>query len=190
MSSGIVGVLLAAGQGTRFGGNKLLYPLDDGTPMSIAAARPLRAVLDPCIAVVADSATDAAQRLAQEGLQLVVNPNARDGIGSSIACAVSHSRGADGWIIALADMPWISEQVIKAVVSGLQHGADIIAPVYRTQRGHPVGFSRRHAQALLELQGDEGARSIIAAHRDRLELIEVQEEGVIVDIDSGAGEAT
>lgn len=190
MSSGIVGVLLAAGQGTRFGGNKLLHPLDGGTPLAVAAARSLHAVLDTCIAVVADSASGAAQRLAQEGLQVVVNPHARDGIGSSIACAVSHSRDASGWVIALADMPWIPGTIIQAVVTGLQRGADIIAPVYRNQRGHPVGFSRRHIQALVELHGDEGARHIIAAHSDRVELIEVQEEGVIVDIDRRGGKDT
>ncbi|MEA2078353.1 MAG: NTP transferase domain-containing protein [Pseudomonadota bacterium] len=72
----------------------------------------------------------------------------------------------------------------RQIVSALQQGSDIVAPVYRQKRGHPVGFSSRHANALLQLSADQGARSVIAANRDKLKLIETAEQGVIVDIDS------
>ncbi len=53
-------------------------------------------------------------------------------------------------------------------------------------RGHPVGFARRHYAALAELTGDEGAKAILAEHRDRLQLIEVADAGVLRDIDTPA----
>ncbi|MDH3872269.1 MAG: nucleotidyltransferase family protein [Gammaproteobacteria bacterium] len=183
MTAAITGILLAAGQSTRFGANKLLHRLGDGTPMAVAAARPLTAVLACSIAVVADAQNGLAGQLAQEGLRIIPNPRAGDGMGTSIACGVAASPDASGWVIALADMPCIPEAVIQAIVDGLDRGADIIAPVYQGQRGHPVGFSARHADALMQLQGDAGARGIIAAHRDSLELIETPEAGVILDID-------
>ena len=65
----------------------------------------------------------------------------------------------------------------------LERGAGIVAPLYRGQRGHPVGFSARYADELLGLSGDTGARDIIAAHGDSLQLIEVADRGVITDID-------
>ena len=186
MKTSVTGILLAAGQGTRFGANKLLQPLPDSTPMAVAAARHLKAILTRCIAVVADAESELASVLAQEGLQVITNPRAGEGMGTSIACGVAACPEASGWVIALADMPCIPGSIIQTVVTGLDQGADIIAPVYQGQRGHPVGFSARHAPALLQLQGDAGARSIIAANRDSLELVESSDAGIIVDIDNRA----
>ena len=179
-----VGILLAAGQGTRFGSNKLLQPLADGTPMAVASARTLHTVLAHCIAVVNDAQGCVARLLAEAGLQVIANPHAPDGMGTSIACGVAASPNAGGWVIALADMPNIPARVIQSVADGLAHGADLIAPVYGGQRGHPVGFARRHAPALRALHSDRGARDILAAHRDTLELIDTQDRGVILDIDT------
>jgi len=180
------GILLAAGQSTRFGSNKLLNPLPDGTPMAVACARTLHAVLEHCIAVVDDSQGAVARLLAEAGLQVIANPRALEGVGTSIACGVAASPGAGGWVIALADMPGIPARVIRQVAGGLARGADIVAPVCRGQRGHPVGFAARHAPALLALNADSGARDIIAANHDTLELIETQHRGVIFDIDTPA----
>jgi molybdenum cofactor cytidylyltransferase len=183
MTRDCVGLLLAAGQGRRFGGNKLLQPLDDGTPMVLASASPLHAVLTETVAVVDDADGEVARLLAQEGLQVVCNPQARKGVGTSIACGVAASRHAGGWVIALGDMPFIPQTIVQAVVAALAGGADIVAPVNQGQRGHPVGFSARHAEVLINLRADEGARGVIAAHRDSLELIEVDDRGVLLDID-------
>ena len=184
MSSSIAGILLAAGQSTRFGSNKLLHPLSDGTPMVLASARHLRNVLPQTIAVVEDASNDVATLLIQDGVQVIENPFASKGMGTSIACGVANNPDAQGCVIALADMPYIQEDMIQAVVTGLEQGSGIIAPVYKKLRGHPVGFSARYAQALMHLHTDEGAYSIIQAHRDSLELIETTERGVIVDVDT------
>ena len=184
-----VGILLAAGQGRRFGSNKLLHPLADGTPMAVASARTLHTVLAHCIAVVNDAQGSVARLLAAAGLQIIVNPHASEGMGTSIACGVAASPDAGGWVIALADMPDIPAQVMQSVADGLARGADIIAPVYRGQRGHPVGFAPRHAPALRALHGDRGARDIITAHRDTLQLIDTPDSGVILDIDTPANQS-
>jgi len=186
MKPAATGILLAAGQATRFGANKLLHPLADGTPMAVVCARALHSVLARCIAVVDDAHGDVARLLAETGLQVVANPRARDGMGTSIACGVSASPAAGGWVIALADMPRVPAPVIRQVAGALARGADMVAPVWHGQRGHPVGFAARHGPALLALHTDRGARDIIAAHRDTLQLIETQDRGVIVDIDTPA----
>ena len=184
---GCVGLLLAAGQSRRFGANKLVQPVDDdGTPMVVASLRRLQAVVADSIAIVADRHDEVATLLAAEGVRLVENARAREGLGTSIACGVAASRDAQGWIVALGDMPYVPEPVIQAVVSGLEQGADIIAPLYREQRGHPVGFAARHAGALMQLHADEGARIIISKNPDSLTLIRVHDKAVVQDIDSPA----
>jgi len=186
MKPACTGILLAAGQSTRFGSNKLLHPLPDGTPMAVACARALHAVLARSIAVVEDRQSALAGLLAKTGLQVIVNPRTQQGMGTSIACGVAASPTARGWVIALADMPGIPASVIQQVTDGLARGADIVAPVYRGRRGHPVGFSARLAPELLALHADSGARDIIAAYLGTLELFETQHGGVIVDIDTPA----
>ena len=186
MKSEPVGILLAAGQGKRFGGNKLLYPLDDGMPMVVACARRLRSVLSRVVVVVAtgdDTQDEIVGLLREEAVCVIVNPRAREGMGTGIACGVAASVTAPGWVIALADMPYVPQVAIRAVVARLELGADLAAPVYQGRRGHPVGLSRRHAGALLQLRGDAGARAILNANSATLELIAVQDAGVVVDLD-------
>jgi len=183
MSSACTGILLAAGQGRRFGADKLLQPLADGTPLALAAARQLQAALPHTVAVVADADGELAGLLARLGLQVVANPHAAQGMGTSIASGVGASATARGWVIALADMPWVPPAVIRDVAHALAQGADIVAPVCQGRRGHPVGFAARHGATLQQLRGDAGARGIIAAHRASLQLIETTERGVLLDVD-------
>ncbi len=187
----IVGILLAAGRGTRFGGDKLWAPLGNAsldvpaaTPLGVAAATHLVAALPDAIAVVRPRDTQLAQRLCDSGLRIVECANADDGMGASLACGVAAAQDADGWVVALADMPWITPATIEAVAAAVAAGADIAAPAYRGERGHPVGFARYHFASLAALTGDAGARSLIERFPDRLVLIDVGDPGVIRDVDT------
>lgn len=181
----IAGVLLAAGSGARFGGHKLLAPLPDGTAVAVAAARHLIDALPDSVVVLRPGDETLAALLAAEGLRIVVNPNANSGMGTSLACGVA-AIGADGWIIALADMPAIRSATIQAVAEALAAGAPLAAPVYQGQRGHPIGFARRFQAALTALTGDRGGRDILAQHAEEVRLIETDDPGVLVDIDHAA----
>jgi molybdenum cofactor cytidylyltransferase len=182
MTSKIVGVLLAAGRGERFGGHKLLARLPNGTAVGVAAARNLIDVLPNCVAVLRPGDEILATLLAAEGLHIVVNSNADGGMGTSLACGVTAAEG-DGWVIALADMPVIRPATIQAVAEALAAGAALAAPVYRGQRGHPIGFARRFQAELAALEGDRGGRDILEQHTNELRLIEVDDPGVLIDID-------
>jgi molybdenum cofactor cytidylyltransferase len=186
----VVGVLLAAGRGARFGADKLLAPLPrapsdapGATCVGVAAAMHLVAAVPDSLAVVRDDADALARRLRDAGLRVVRCERADEGMGASLACGVAAAAGADGWIIALADMPWIMPSTIGAIAAGLAAGADIVAPSYRSERGHPVGFGRRHYAALAALGGDSGARAVIERERDRLTLVDVSDAGVVRDVD-------
>ncbi|HEX6137811.1 MAG TPA: nucleotidyltransferase family protein [Casimicrobiaceae bacterium] len=189
----IVGILLAAGRATRFGSDKLLAPLANapadlaaGTPVGIAAARHLVAAVPDSIAVVRAQEDVLAKRLRASGLRIVVCADADDGMGASLACGVAAARDADGWVIALADMPWIAPVTIRAVVDALAAGADIAVPAFDGERGHPVGFARRHYDALAVLRGDAGARALLRSHPHRVALLDVDDPGILRDVDTPA----
>jgi molybdenum cofactor cytidylyltransferase len=189
----VCGLLLAAGRATRFGSDKLLAPLPAatldvpaGTPLGEAAARHLAQVLPTSVAIVRPDAPALRALFAQTGLRVVECAHAEDGMGASLACGVTATNDADAWVVALADMPWIAPATFRRVVHALQHGADIVAPVYRGARGHPVGFARRHVAALATLTGDAGARDLLRAEADAVTLIDVDDPGIVRDVDTPA----
>lgn len=183
MSNLPVGVLLAAGKGRRFGGNKLLHPVADGTPMLLASAKTLASALPDTVTVINQDLKFYAAQLEQLGMRVVINNEAEKGMGSSVACGVKASEDATGWLIALADMPYIKTETISQLANEMTRGAEIVAPSYAGRRGHPVGFSAHCKDELLALNTDVGARHIIEAHREQLALLETDDEGVITDID-------
>jgi molybdenum cofactor cytidylyltransferase len=184
----ICGVLLAAGRATRFGGDKLLAALpnagDGAVPVGVAAYRALRAAISRTLVVVRPDDDALRGVFAQEGARVVVAHRADEGIGASLAAGVAAVTHPSAYVIALADMPWIESATISRVVQALANGASVVAPVYRGERGHPVGFASGHRAALLKLRGDEGARALLAAHREALTLIDVDDPGILRDIDT------
>ena len=182
----IVGLLLAAGHGRRFGGDKLLQPLADGTPVAVAAAQALKAACADSIAVLRPEQDALAALLEAEGLRVVRCAAARSGMGYSLAAGVAASRDARGWLVALADMPCIRVATLQAVAELIGGGAALAAPSYAGRRGHLVGFAARWRGALLALEGDEGARAILEQSRFLLHVLETDDPGVLQDVDSPA----
>ena len=183
MSKLPVGILLAAGKSQRFGSNKLLHPVTDNTPMLLVSAQKLASVLPGSIVVISRELIPFTEQLEQLGLRVVVNEHAERGMGSSIACGVRASQDAPGWLIALADMPYLKTETIALLADKLGSGADIVAPVIENRRGHPVGFNQRYRNELLALDDDVGARHVIAKHKNELELVPTDDTGVTVDVD-------
>ena len=179
----IAGILLAAGSAQRVGAPKLLQPLPNGIPVAVAAAQALMQVLPNTLAVVKPGDYALIQLFTELGLHIVENPLAHNGLGSSLAAGVNASARAGGWVIALADMPWIKPETISSVVERLVHGASIVAPVYAGRRGHPAGFASRWLEPLQSLSGDRGARDLIVQNAHQLELITTQDAGILKDID-------
>jgi molybdenum cofactor cytidylyltransferase len=182
----IAGVLLAAGAGTRFGGPKLLMPLPDGTPLGVAAARVLKAALPEAVAVVRPGDAVLARLLAAEGLRVVENLQAALGMGASLAAGVAALPAARGWLIALADMPYIKTVTHLRVAQALAAGAPLAAPFHRGVRGHPVGFGVGFREALLALRGDCGARDLLETQAARLVRIDTDDPGILADVDTAA----
>lgn len=178
-----VGILLAAGQSSRFGRNKLLHHVTGDTPMLMVVARKLSSVLPDSVAVINRDLLKYKEQLEQFGMRVLVNEHTHMGIGSSIACGVRANPGASGWLISLADMPYIKPETISLLASKLRNNTDIVAPVFNGKRGHPVVFGQIYGSELVSLNEDTGARHLIEKYNDRLKQVITDDEGVIRDID-------
>ena len=182
----IVGILLAAGLGRRFGAHKLLVPLADGTPLAVAAACALRHAVNDVLAVVRPGDVELAALLRAEDVRIVECPQAERGMGHSLGAGVAASPDAAGWVIALADMPYIKDATIAGVARAVAAGALMAAPFHRNRRGHPVGFNAGLYAELVALQGDRGARELLARHARALTRIDVDDAGILLDVDTPA----
>jgi len=182
----ITGILLAAGSGSRFGGGKLWQGLADGTPIGVASLRNLGAALQQVLAVVRSGDDTLRMLLESEGIAVQVCADAHAGMARSLMCGIEASRDADGWIIALGDMPFLLPRTITSIASRVAQTGRIAVPAYRGERGHPVGFGKRYLDALLELEGDEGARSVIRRHPRDVEIVDCDDRGILRDIDTPA----
>jgi len=184
----IVGLLLAAGSATRFGSDKLRHALPHGVAIAVQAARHFLAEVKPVIAVVRAGSDEFARALEAEGCDVVVCENAAEGMGASLACAARAAARlypeADGYLIALGDMPFVRPSSIAAVRDALAGGAPLAAPYFRARRGHPVALSGTFYPQLLALRGDAGAKQLLADNAPRLVKVPVGDPGVIRDIDT------
>jgi molybdenum cofactor cytidylyltransferase len=193
MATSLVGILMAAGRGRRFDPrgqrNKLLQALPGGELVVAASARKLLAVVSRVIAVVAPEnggVGGVGAILSGLGCEVTVCPDADSGMAASLVHAVRHSIGhslpdADAWLVALGDMPHVAPATLAALRDQLAAGAPIVAPVKDGRRGNPVGFGRVHLEALLALQGDQGARRLLQTCP--VTDIPVDDPGIFLDID-------
>lgn len=178
----ITGILLAAGKGSRFGSQKLLAQLADGRCVVESAAATLLKNVERVIAVVAGEG-DVADLLRRAGCEIVINQRAAEGMGTSIATGVAASPDASGWLVVLGDMPYLQAGTIAQVRDMLVRERGIVIPTCQTRRGHPVGFHRAYRGELMALIGDEGARTVVAAHAQAVRLLATDDTGVLADID-------
>ncbi|MBK5104447.1 MAG: nucleotidyltransferase family protein [Burkholderiales bacterium] len=186
MTANICGILLAAGASKRFGSDKLLHPLAGQATVASAALANLRIAIPHVIAVVRPGTAKLQNLLSEGGATVILCAKADDGMGVSLATAVRSSGAVAGWVIALADMPYIRPETIGSIAAALVAGTPIVAPAYRGKRGHPVGLSARFRAQLEALQGDEGARALLKENASLVKLIKVNDPGVCRDIDTPA----
>ncbi|TFW70647.1 nucleotidyltransferase family protein [Methylotenera oryzisoli] len=187
----MIGILLAAGFSRRFGpSNKLLQPMADGRPIALASAENLMQAIPTCVAVVRPENTTLAALLQQAGLTVFACKENKQEMADSLSAAIRFSANFEaanhGFVIALADMPYIQPATISMVANRVNSNDSIIIPTYHGQRGHPVGFAARYRSELENLQGDEGARAIVKRYADAVCLLPCEDAGILADIDTPA----
>jgi molybdenum cofactor cytidylyltransferase len=184
----VTAVLLAGGQSRRMGSlNKLLAPVD-GVPM-------VRATLECIIAggvdrvLVVTGHESERVRAALHGLRVdfVHNPHYAQGLSTSLACGIGALRAdVDAALVCLGDMPRVRPQHVQRLLAAFDplEGRSICVPTHRGKRGNPVLWDRRYFAQMRAVRGDVGARHIIGEHLDAVCEVEMDDAGVLLDVDS------
>lgn len=161
-----------------------MAPLPDGRPMILHAAQSLVPAVDEVVCVIR-SDDHALQYVCEaEGLTVVHCPDAHQGMSASLKAGILARPNAQGWLIALGDMPLIKTTTCQQVVRTFQEQNKIVVPSYQGKRGHPVAFPNQYREALLVLTGDRGAKSVLRQYADEVVELVVEDAGVCWDVDT------
>jgi molybdenum cofactor cytidylyltransferase len=187
-SKRVAAVVLAAGLSRRLGDdNKLLLDVG-GEPM---IRRVVDAVLGsaarPVVVVTGHEAARVREALSQRDVMFVHNQGYEEGLASSVRTGVAAvGDQADAAIMCLGDMPLVRSHHIDALIEAFERSVDgsICVPVFNGRPGNPVLWPARYFPELAQLSGDTGARAMLATHAASVRHVNVDDEGVTVDVDT------
>ncbi len=167
-------VVLAAGASRRFGSQKLLADLGGEPVVRRSVRHLLEAEPDELLVVVGREGERVGDALAGLAARVVVNRRWNEGLSSSLRTGITAlSDDVDAAMIALGDQPGVRSADVRALLTArASSGREIVVPVYRGERGHPVTFSRSVFPELLDVGGDRGARDVIARDPARVLTVE------------------
>jgi molybdenum cofactor cytidylyltransferase len=169
------------------GPNKLLAELDGKKLVRIATEQALASKASEVIVVTGHQTELVEQALQGLKVRFVKNPDFAGGIASSVKAGIAAvSEASDGAVVCLGDMPLIDAGLIDRLIDGFapDRGNLIVVPVSDGRRGNPVLWSRRFFKELMTLDGDVGARHLIARHTEAVAEVPVDGEGAFLDIDT------
>lgn len=187
--SGVCALVLAAGQGSRYreyrNEDKLCAPChaEAGSPSVLEATlMALQGATERSLVVVRadnralrDWLTRNERRLAFSTLTVATR-----GLGHSLAQAVAHQADARGWLVVLGDMPYVRHETFRRLAHAVREDR-LVVPVFQGRRGHPRGIGSTYRDALLALEGDQGAHVLFTSNP--LVEVEVDDPGILQDID-------
>ena len=187
----IIAVILSAGESSRMGRPKALLPIDGVRFIEkiVTALKSTR--VNEIIAVLGHNAEEMRQKVSDLPVKIVLNPDYKQGQLSSLIAAIrniesgeNHHR-VDAILVHLVDHPYINADLVNVMIDRFYETKKlIVVPRHQGRRGHPVIFSRALFNELLAAPLDQGAKTVVRAHRDQTLEIDTDDAGVIVDIDT------
>ena len=184
-------IVLAAGESTRFPGNKLLFEIKPG--MSILEFL-LRSILaskvDQIIVVLgyeADLLASRIQNLNADSLLTVINPDyQKGGMSSSVRRGIDHALDSHAIMITPADIPFIPFEVFNKLIDYYQsHKPRLIIPTYKNRKGHPILISSELFENVRAVSEERrGLKEIIDTYYDEIVFLSTEEEGILQDVDN------
>jgi molybdenum cofactor cytidylyltransferase len=182
----IAGLILAAGESTRMGTPKATLAYRGRTFLELIAQTLREGGLERIVVVLGHQAEDIQRQVKLETAQVVINPDYRSGQTSSLQAGLRAliADELDAVILCLVDYPAVSAETVRRIVATFrQCGAPVVIPTYQGRRGHPVLIGRQVFEELLGLACDTGADSVVRRYRPATQFVEVEDEGIVVDVD-------
>jgi len=182
----IAGLILAAGESSRMGTPKATLAYRGRTFLERIVQALREGGLERLVVVLGHQAEDIQRQIKIETAQVVINPDYRSGQTSSLQAGLRALIADDleAVLLCLVDHPAVSAETVRRIVAAFrQSGAPVVIPTYHGRRGHPALIGRQVFEELLALAGDAGADSVVRKYRPATQFVEVEDEGIIMDVD-------
>jgi molybdenum cofactor cytidylyltransferase len=188
-NSRVGAVVLAAGSSSRMGEAKQLLPLADSTVLGQTLGNLLAAKVDEIVLVLGSSAETIRQQIAElpmKHLKILVNPEYGQGMATSLRAGLAAlDEDIEAALIVLADQPFIRTETFDRIMDEYRRSvAQIVIPMFQGFRGNPVLLDRSVFLEVMALRGDIGCRAIFGNHLDGIIKSEVNDIGILLDIDN------
>lgn len=181
----IAAVVLAAGTSSRLGVPKQMLEYQGRSVLALVVKNLLETSVGRVVVVLGHRAEELAGILEGYPVEKVVNGRYAEGQSTSVKAGLAALGGsAEAIIFVLGDQPLVKPRTVRLLIERYSLSGGIVAPYYRGQRGNPVLFSRRFFSEIEALKGDAGAREIIGRHPESLSRVDVDDPGVLFDIDT------
>ncbi len=184
----VAAVILAAGRSTRMGAaNKLLADVDGAPMVRVVAEAVLASAARPVLAVTGHQADEVRAALAGLEVQCVANPDFAQGLATSLKAGLrAVPSDVDGVLVVLGDMPRVTSEHLERLTAAFaaSGGSAVIVPTHEGRRGNPVLWPRALFAEMLALDGDAGARRLLASHADRVREVELATDAIFLDVDT------
>jgi molybdenum cofactor cytidylyltransferase len=184
--SGVSAIVLAAGMSRRMGAPKQLLRIGGETILGRTLRNVRASAVGEIVLVLGHAATDVEKEISTEGVKIVYNREYQQGMGTSLRTGLA-ALGAEtnAALVVLADQPFVSPETLnKLIACREQSRPQIIIPMYKGFRGNPVLLDRVVFPELSALSGDVGCRAIFGSHTENIRKLEVDDVGILLDIDS------
>jgi len=181
----IAAVVLAAGSSSRMGKPKQTLQLEGG-PMLERVLQTLRQTKVDMVVVVLGAHASVVRGWVKFGKEkVVVNRRFKAGMSGSLRLGLAEAEEADAAIVVLGDQPFVSPGTIDRIIDAyVSSRSPVVVPVYHGRRGNPVLFDRSLFPQIRRIRGDVGAKSVVSGNEDKLLQVDVNDEGILVDIDT------
>jgi molybdenum cofactor cytidylyltransferase len=179
-------IILAAGNSSRFSGTKQLLHFNNKTLLQHVIDEAIDSSAEPIIIITGANADEIEKEIKQENVQVIRNENWKEGMASSIVAgvkkAITLNNDIEKLIITVSDQPFVSSalftQLYQTQEKNVQH---IVACSYADTIGTPVLFTQNYFDALMSLQGDEGAKKILKANSNDVATVDFPQGAIDID---------
>lgn len=182
----IAALILAAGESSRMGTPKATLTYRGRTFLELIVQTLQEGGLERIVVVLGHQAEEIQRQVKIEAAQVILNPDYRSGQTSSLQAGLRAliADDLDAVLLCLVDHPAVSAETARTIVATFrQCGAPVVIPTYQGRRGHPVLIGRQAFDELLGLTRDAGADSVVRRYRPATQYVEVEDEGIVVDVD-------
>ena len=181
----ICAIVLAAGLSSRMGVQKLLLPFGGKTVIAHIVDQLLASTVDEVHVVVGHQAERISRELSGRAVSIVNNPNYKSGMLSSVRCGLRNlPEKCRAVIVMLGDQPSITTELIDRMLQSFASTEkNILVPLYKGKRGHPILFSSLYRDEILTQYGDVGLRGLLHGHSDDIFELAVSTASVLCDMD-------